>query len=56
MHKRTGGESMKAITLWIGWYGLLLGIPVILRSLASTEWIAGPVRQRVTGQQYRPQR
>ncbi len=47
---------MKDITLWIGWYGLLLGIPLIILSLAFTEWIIGVAQQRVMSGQYRPQR
>ncbi|MBP8116245.1 MAG: hypothetical protein H8K05_01390 [Nitrospira sp.] len=47
---------MKDITLWIGWYGLLLGIPLIIFSLGLMEWIIGLAQQRVTSEQYRPQR
>lgn len=47
---------MKVITLWIGWYGLLLGIPLIILSLGFREWIIGLAHQQVTSEQYRPQR
>ena len=47
---------MKDITLWSGWYGLLLGIPLIILSLACAEWIIGVAHKRVMCGQYRPER
>ncbi|MDR4478922.1 MAG: hypothetical protein R3B37_04140 [Nitrospira sp.] len=47
---------MKDIRLLIEWYGLFMGIPLILLNLAVTEWIIGSARQRVMSQCNRPQR
>lgn len=47
MHKRTGGEAVKDMTLWGWWYGMLVILPLFVAGLFLKDRIAGAVPQRV---------
>lgn len=38
---------MNNVTMWGWWYGMFLGLPLILAGLLVKDWIARPVQQRI---------
>lgn len=38
---------MKSATVWLWWYGLLAGFPLVTLGLFVRDWIRQPVWQRV---------
>ncbi len=48
-HKGTGGDFMKDMTLWVGWYGMLATLPLFLAGLLMKERMAIVVLQRLRG-------
>ncbi|HJU06333.1 MAG TPA: hypothetical protein VJ692_14390 [Nitrospiraceae bacterium] len=36
---------MNELTIWWGWYAMLVGIPVMVLALSVTDWIRRPAYQ-----------
>ncbi|HQR15496.1 MAG TPA: hypothetical protein PLZ37_13135 [Nitrospira sp.] len=47
MHKGTGGNYMKDITLWVGWYGMLVTLPLFVAGLLLKDRMETAVPQWV---------